>query len=255
MRRVFTFLGVLAVMTSASDAAPIDKVKEFLEAKKATAGMLTPLADEALAKTVPGQAFFGLYFRQFPVARQTPEGFGDSNVLVSDGKEKVTLLPAKKDLEAYARATFLARDDAGAKLAAKAWLLLSSEMAQDGFYKFQVVDESLTAKKDGDKLVASGRLVVMQGGNGELSVQLTFDAAGSLKEVKETAKIIAGPRPICQASKLLDPDPLVRQICQADLLIMGRAARDYLTEQRAKSSPALQAEIDRVWRRIEAGER
>jgi hypothetical protein len=61
-------------------------------------------------------------------------------------------------------------------------------------------------------------------------------------------------RPICQATKLLDPDPIVRKMAEQDLLIMGAAARDYLLEQRAKAGPELQAAIDRIWERMLARE-
>src|SRR6184192_2360441 len=60
-----------------------------------------------------------------------------------------------------------------------------------------------------------------------------------------------GPRPICQATKLLDPDPLVRRICEQDLLIMGLSARDYLMEQRARATPELRAALDRLWEKIQ----
>ena len=39
-------------------------------------------------------------------------------------------------------------------------------------------------------------------------------------------------------------------MAEQDLLIMGRAAKPYLDEQRAKASPALQQAIDRIWQRI-----
>jgi hypothetical protein len=64
-----------------------------------------------------------------------------------------------------------------------------------------------------------------------------------------------GPRPICQATKLLDADPVVRRMAEQDLLVMGRAARPYLDEQRAKAAPELQKAIDRVWERICADDR
>ena len=64
------------------------------------------------------------------------------------------------------------------------------------------------------------------------------------------SKLKPGPRPICHATKLLDPDPVVRAIVEQDLLIMGRAAKPYLDEQRAKASPELQQAIDRIWQRI-----
>ena len=44
--------------------------------------------------------------------------------------------------------------------------------------------------------------------------------------------------------------PSIGAIVEDDLLIMGRAARPYLDEQRAKAPPALRRAIDRIWQRI-----
>jgi hypothetical protein len=253
---MFTILGVLVLLCGVVRAADTDKaVKDFLDAKKAATGKLDALKDAGLAKVVPGQTLFSLRFPQFPVARLAPEGFSSSNLLAVDGKDKVTLVKNGKELETFATEHLVAKDEVSAKQAAQTWLLLSSELVQDGFYQFQVIDESLKVSKEQDKLVAAGRLMVTKGGNGEISVQLTFDNAGKLTKVDEMAKVRPGPRPICQATKLLDPDPLVRRICEQDLLIMGTAAREYLMEQRARAAPDLQRAIDRIWERIERDER
>src|SRR5262249_39379852 len=127
-----------------------------------------------------------------------------------------------------------------------AWLTLAQEFHQDGFFKFEVLRKDFS--KAGDAVL--GRAVVMQGGNGELNAKLTF-AMGKLADVTESSKIIPGPRPICQATKLLDPDPIVRRMAENDLLFMGDLAKDYLDEQRAQASPELRQAIDRLWQRIQ----
>jgi hypothetical protein len=71
----------------------------------------------------------------------------------------------------------------------------------------------------------------------------------------ERRAIHAGVRPICQATKLLDPDPIVRRMAERDILVMGRAAKAYLDEQRARATPALRQAIDRMWKRIVAESR
>ena len=43
---------------------------------------------------------------------------------------------------------------------------------------------------------------------------------------------------------------IVRGMARQSILVMGLSARDYLIEQRAKASPELQVEIDRIWRQI-----
>jgi hypothetical protein len=39
-------------------------------------------------------------------------------------------------------------------------------------------------------------------------------------------------------------------MAEQDLLILGRAAQEYLAVQRAQASPALQRAIDQLWQRI-----
>jgi hypothetical protein len=148
-----------------------------------------------------------------------------------------------------------ARTDAALKDAARAWLRLAWEFRQDGYYKFQLMDDSTkVANAPGGKVV-SALAVVMSGGNGTLSVQLSFNETGALKTVTEKEAIRPGPRPRCQSTKLLDKDPIVRVMAEEALLSMGRAAREYLDEQRDKASPELKKAIDRIWQRICATDR
>ncbi len=143
--------------------------------------------------------------------------------------------------------------DAQAKDAARAWLLLAEEFRQDGFLRFSIPDESLAivSLPNGDREVTGKAQVIPQGGNqGEISASLRFAGNGQLLTASESANIKRGMRPICQATKLLDPDPIVRRMVEQDLLVMGRAAKEYLQEQRARVTPALRKAIDRIWQRI-----
>jgi len=78
---------------------------------------------------------------------------------------------------------------------------------------------------------------------------MTFED-GKLAKVVEENTVKPGVRPICQATKLLDPDPIVRGMAEQCIVVMGSEAREYLLGQRAKASPELQQAIDRVWQRI-----
>jgi hypothetical protein len=85
---------------------------------------------------------------------------------------------------------------------------------------------------------------------------MKFDPwGGGLTELDEIRQIKTGIRPICQATKLLDPDPLVRRMAEQDLRVIGRKAKGYLDAQRAKARPELQKAIDRIWQRIVAEDR
>ena len=73
---------------------------------------------------------------------------------------------------------------------------------------------------------------------------------GIFVDVQDSSSVRPGVRPICQATKLLDRDPIVRRMAEQDILVMGRMAKPYLDLIRAKSRPKLKQAIDRVWQRI-----
>ncbi|HJZ54708.1 MAG TPA: hypothetical protein VKE74_07095 [Gemmataceae bacterium] len=226
-------------------------VKDYLDVKKADGYKLERIDDPAVGRAFPNHLVYSVIFRQYPVARAAPEGLKSQNLFFVAGG-KLTLVQDAKGLErVFREAAAPAKDEKVAADVALAWLRFAEELRQDGFYKFKTVEEA--TKAGGGN--ASAKATVSAGGNGEIKVELSFDADGKLTRASEAAVLKPGPRPICQATKLLDPDPLVRRICEQDLLIMGPPALEYLDEQAAKAPPELRAEIERVRRKILAGER
>src|SRR3954452_18960029 len=66
---------------TAEDVAKAERaVRDQLEQLKGSAAEVQPITDAALARTFPGYTFFCAFFRQYPVARLTPEGLKDSNL-------------------------------------------------------------------------------------------------------------------------------------------------------------------------------
>jgi hypothetical protein len=246
-----TLLGLIALLGVASvslaDAEQV--VKDQLAKLKAEGASVQPLKDPALGKTFPDYEFVSVRFPQFPVARLAPEPLRSSNIYVVS-KEKTTLLSDDEALYKWFKSMKFGDREADRKNAVRAWLRLTQELKQDGFYKFKVEEDSL---KTADGKV-SGKAVVTEGGNGEITVTLDFDGQ-TVKGIESGANLKAGPRPRCHATLLLDANPLVRTIAEEDLLIMGRSALPYLAEQHAKASPELRKAIERVRRRILAGER
>jgi hypothetical protein len=136
----------------------------------------------------------------------------------------------------------------------RSWLRLSVQFSQDGYFRFS--DPVVRGETLGTgEILVGGRDKVASGGTGKLKAQLEFDASGALAYVSERRTIKAGVRPICQATKLLDADPIVRRMAERDILVIGRAAKAYLNEQRARATPELRQAIDRMWKRIVAEDR
>jgi hypothetical protein len=226
--------------------------KEELAKLKGDAGMVQYIEDEPLGRALPRWAFFAVLFRQYPVARLAPPGLKSSNVFAVDPVGKVLVLTDARGLEKLFKAHLPpATTDDQLKDAARAWLRLTQQFRQDGFYKFKLMDDATKVAAAGAGKEVRSKVVVMAGGNGEIDATLSFDGTGKLARVVEGGKLRPGPRPICQATKLLDPDPLVRRMAEQDLRIMGRAAKGYLDGQRVQATPELRRAIDRLWRQIE----
>jgi len=244
--------GLLLALPAAADATKAEKtVKGQLDKYKAPAAPVKAVTSAALRRVLPEHQFFEVIFRQYPLAVAVPPPLKHSCLFAVGPDGKAKLLTDLKGVGEYVGGAIeAAKDDARIKDVARAWLRLAEVFHQDGFYTFQLVDEATKVKPDGTGKQVTARAVVMKGGNGELSAVLVFDAEGRLRSWEEKSKIQRGARPKCHATKLLDPDPVVRAIVEDDLLIMGRAARPYLDEQRAKASPELRRAIDRIWQRI-----
>ena len=132
--------------------------------------------------------------------------------------------------------------------AAATWLRLSEELKQDLFYTFSAPEISYVSRDD--VTVLRGRAAVVAGGDGNIDILMTLGTAGSFVSIYEKSALRPSVRPICQATKLLDRDPIVRRMAEQDLLVMGRAAKPYLDQVRRGARPKLQQAIDRIWQRI-----
>jgi hypothetical protein len=234
--------------SSAHGQDPEALVAEYLDDIGAYGYTITAITADYIDDTFPGTSFFAVIFRQYPVLVPYPEGLSASNVfLVHNGMVFPLARPA--DLRNF----FLGNlapvlGQAGATDAGLAWLRLTEVFSQDGFFTFS--DPQAKAVSSNGDIQVTGSVTVTAGGRGSIHVAMEFDADGVLENVSETRNVLPGVRPICQATKLLDADPLVRRMAEQDILVMGQSAKEYLDEQRAKAKPELKAAIDRIWNRI-----
>jgi hypothetical protein len=233
-----------------------NKLAEF---KGAERGQIIPITDEVVTRVFPAHSFYVLRFPQYPVALAPPDPLAVNNLFVVKPDSSVEHFRDVATLGSFFRTTLgPIRAASAARDAAVAWLRLAEEFHQDGFFQFSVRDDTIrvTSPRTGGLEVTVKAVVEPQGGNtGDIVASLTFDAVGKLLTASEVANVKQGIRPICQATKLLDPDPIVRGMAEQALLVMGKAAKDYLTEQRTKADPELQHAIDRIWQRILAEDR
>jgi hypothetical protein len=225
-------------------------VEDYLAARGASGAVVRPITEDYVSRTFPSFSFFGVIFRQHPLAVQCPQtqDLKCSNVFfVKDGRvEFVANIP---DLKFFFGAELGPAPSADAAAdAASTWLRFSEELKQDLFYTFSNPEISYSPRDDVPRV--RGHATVVAGGEGQIDVLIAFGDAGSLVYIYEKSALRAGVRPICQATKLLDRDPIVRRMAEQDILIMGRAAKPYLDQIRATARPKLQQAIERVWQRI-----
>jgi hypothetical protein len=215
-------------------------------------GELVYLGNESIAKSIPGKLFYVLRFRQWPIAIALPPPLAANNIFVVDKNAQVELITSIENLKKLMqRNVHGIVDVTAARRVVKSWLLLSQELAQDGMYQFEI-PESGIARLESHELIMCGKASVkpIGGNSGEINATICFSQNGDISLIKETQNLLQGMRPICQSTKLLDKDPIVRKMAEQDLLIMGKAAKPYLEEQRAKVSPELRIAIDKIWHRI-----
>jgi hypothetical protein len=223
--------------------------EQLAKYKGARLATISPVESAELTTLFPKTVFFSLWFRRYPVAIAPSEPLKTNNIFAVTGKEVVHLKSAE-ELGAYFQNHLnLVKGLATAKTAAIAQLLLVREFQQDGFFQFQKPEITVTSGKGGPIAQGAVQVVENRGDKGKLTVLMSF-LEGRLETVKFGGKVFPGIRPRCQATRLLDPDPAVREIMRRDLIVMGSSATRYLTEQWQKASPQLRDVLDDVWQQI-----
>jgi hypothetical protein len=225
-------------------------VEDYLADRGVSGAVVRPITDDYVHRTFPNFSFFGVIFRQYPIAVQCPqaEDLKCSNLFfVKNGR--VDFVATVPDLEFFFVAEMGAAPSEKAAIdAGSTWLRFSEELKQDLFYTFSTPEISYMRRQDITRV--RGQTAVIAGGEGHIETLITLGVAGSLLNIYEKSALRPGVRPICQATKLLDRDPIVRRMAEQDVLVMGRAAKPYLDQVRAKAEPQLQQAIDRIWQRI-----
>lgn len=244
-----------------NESSPRQAIKNFVDKLPPTTGpaslsraRLQLVEDAALSVAFNDYLVYTLTFPQWPIAFALPEPLQNNNLFVFDKTGKFVFVKSSDELEKLFRErASKVKDDQSARSATIAYLVLSEALAQDGMYQFTINDSNIKITRGDTGITTSGKAEVKPvGGNaGEITVKLMFDQSGELLSADHKVNLQTGMRPICQSTKLLDPDPIVRRMAEQDLLIMGRAAKPYLDEQREKVSPKLRVAIDEIWQRIE----
>ncbi len=218
---------------------------------------LDALSGDGLEAVLPRHVVFGVVYRHYPVGVVPPAPLRPACLLaVPKAKDqKIQVIP---DLAGWEK--FLTAEAAppASPTAAAAYLRLflrgAAALHQDGFFHFTFEVDKPVVRNNTITVRGVAKVEPKGGDKGEIRAQFTF-RDGRVIESQVQSQVLAGVRPICQATKLLDPDPIVRRMAEDAIRVMGRAARPYLEEQRAQAPPELRQAIDRIWERIEREDR
>jgi hypothetical protein len=237
-------------LATAAKADDQQLVEGYLQSRGLSGAVVRPVTDDFVGRTFPNFSFFGVIFRQYPIAVQCPQvpDLKCANLFFVQNSQ-VGFVSTIEDLKFFFASNLNpAPTQDTATDAASSWVRFSEELKQDLFYTFSATDVSYTPR--GDLTLLRVHASVVAGGDGNIDVVMTLAAEGSLVNILEKSAVRPGIRPVCQATKLLDSDPIVRRMAEQDLLVMGRTAKPYLDQIRATARPELQRAIDRIWQRI-----
>jgi hypothetical protein len=174
----------------------IRKVSSAPEAATATpiAPKIIPVEGDALRRTFPEDQFFAVRYMRFPRAVTPPAPLELENLVRVRKDGTVKRIEGIEGLKAFLGNTCTnVRDAETAQRVAAASLELAKEFYQDGNYKFSPTSEGISSDRKANHLIVTGKITVTEGGRGEITVSLPFDASGHLK-VGES-KIVGRLRP------------------------------------------------------------
>ena len=157
-----TILGAILFGTIAK-ADDQQVVETYLESRGIRGAVVRPVTDDFVGRTFPNFNFFGVIFRQYPVAVQCPQvqDLKCSNVFfVKEGQVDIASSIQSRVVLAAALGTAAAGD------VASTWLRLSEELKQDLFYTFSAPEIAYEPRDDVTRVRA--KAAVTGGGTGRI---------------------------------------------------------------------------------------
>src|SRR2546425_10780093 len=131
---------VLFGLWSATIAQADDQqlVEDYLKGRGASGAVIRPITDDYVGRTFPNFSFFGVIFRQYPVAYLCPgqQGLECSNIFFVQNDD-VGFFPNISEMKTFFSEKLcpVPSEDA-ANAAGQTWLRFSDELKQDLFFEY-----------------------------------------------------------------------------------------------------------------------
>ncbi len=169
--------------------APATATRQALDAwlghiTGAQGAIVSPIEDPSVRKVFPEDSFYAVRFRRYPRAQLAPKPLALENLVRVDRDGSVTLVANRDALRQFLGNELPPISDmAGASCAVLASLRLAEPLYQDGEYTFQIPPRTISTIVSEGQRVASAKSEVTSGGEGGITVTLTFDASGKVANV------------------------------------------------------------------------
>jgi hypothetical protein len=138
--------------------------------------------DEGVRKTFTDDRFYSVHAKKTPRPDMVPKALRTLKLVrvrPDDSVEQIKDIEALKSL--LCSKFSHVRDEAQVRAAVLTSLRLAEEFYQDGTMKFTMPQDAVSVSHEGDRIVATGKAVVSEGGKGEVQVSLNFGPTGTLK--------------------------------------------------------------------------
>jgi hypothetical protein len=171
------------------------KLEEQLARRKSTQAIVYPVADESVARVFPEHLVLAVRFPLYPVAIQPRAPLKSQNLFIVDKDGQMEHVTDFQGLEEFFRAHVgTVVKESQAREAARAWLSMTVELSQDGYFQFTKTFKVGPAKT-GLEAVGKATVKPEMGNKGSIEVTMTFELDGELGEVREKKNLVAGIRP------------------------------------------------------------
>ncbi|MBN2443702.1 MAG: dockerin type I repeat-containing protein, partial [Spirochaetales bacterium] len=167
-----------------------------------TGYIIKSIESDDVNQVLPGYVFYVIYLRQYPVAYGPPdEQLGTQCIVAINKNLEIEKIPDEDELQIFYRDHQIELNTRERCVTGmKAWLGLSQEYKNDGYYTFLISDEDIIVTElFGDVVTwgVKGVSRVVSGGEGAITADMIIDLFGSLVHVSEEYELIKGIRPIC----------------------------------------------------------
>src|SRR5260370_22207964 len=195
-RLVALFLALSSAITARADDQQL--VADFLDNLNVHGYVIRPITDDYVGRTFPNFSFFGVIFRESPVAYRCPgqQGLECSNIFFVQNDD-VGFFPNISELKTFfSQMLCPVRSEDAANDAGQTWLRFSDELKQDLFFEYSPPAVDYTSTADG--ATVAGQVVVTAGGQGQIDMTMNFDLTGIFDDAKNSTTAPPRLRPPSQ---------------------------------------------------------